>query len=153
MHPFPHHYTVIADGNTDGATVTHAEGLPPLPVASPREFGGPGNLWSPETLLCAAVADCFILTFRSVAQAMHLPWVRLECDVTGTLERVERVTLFTQFDIHARLGVPADNDAAHRALEKAHQACLIANSLKARMDLQAEIYVTDQTTSASEAVR
>lgn len=141
MHPLPHQYTVIADGTADGDVVTHAAGLPPLAVESPREFGGAGRQWSPETLLSAAVADCFILTFRSIAQAMHLTWSWLECDVTGTLERVDRTLLFTQFEIRARLGVPADSDAAHRALEKAHHSCLIANSLKARIDLQADVYL------------
>ena len=143
MHPLPHHYTVIADGGADGDIVTHAEGLPTLAVGSPREFGGAGNLWSPESLLSAAVANCFILTFRSIAQASHVAWTRLECDVTGTLERVDRTMLFTQFEIRARLGVPADSDAVHRALEKAHHACLIANSLKARFDLQSEVYLVN----------
>jgi organic hydroperoxide reductase OsmC/OhrA len=38
----------------------------------------PGNAWSPETSLVAAVADCFILTFRGVAQAAKFPWESLE---------------------------------------------------------------------------
>jgi organic hydroperoxide reductase OsmC/OhrA len=31
------------------------------------QLGGPGGQWSPETLLVAAAAECFILTFRAVA--------------------------------------------------------------------------------------
>jgi hypothetical protein len=33
----------------------------------PREFDGRGNQWSPESLLAAALADCFVLSFRAVA--------------------------------------------------------------------------------------
>jgi len=56
---------------------------------------GPGDRWSPETLLVGALADCFILTFRAVANASSLPWIRLRCEAEGVLDRVERMTRFT----------------------------------------------------------
>jgi organic hydroperoxide reductase OsmC/OhrA len=111
--------------------------------ASPAEFGGPGNRWSPETLLVAAVGDCFLLTFRAVAQASKLPWTRLQCRVEGTLDRVERALQFTRFDLRAHLEVPPGVDAelARRLLEKAERACLISNSLKATSHLESSIRV------------
>ena len=61
MQEFPHRYSVTAAGAVDGDVELTAERVPGLRSASPAEFGGPGDRWSPETLLVGAVADCFIL--------------------------------------------------------------------------------------------
>ena len=44
-------------------------------------------LASIPTLLIAAVADCFILTFRAVARASRFEWISLGCTVDGVLDR------------------------------------------------------------------
>ena len=61
--------------------MTEAAALPPIMAASPPQFGGPPGRWSPETLLVAAVADCYILSFRAIAKATKLPWDAIECAV------------------------------------------------------------------------
>jgi uncharacterized OsmC-like protein len=143
MKDFPHQYEVSALANVDGDIETVSAAVPPIFAASPAEFGGPGDRWSPETLLVAAVADCFILTFRAVAAASKVTWTSLRCEVTGTLDRIDRVTQFTAFDVHARLQVAAgiNEDLARRALEKAEHHCLITNSLKAATTLRADIAI------------
>jgi organic hydroperoxide reductase OsmC/OhrA len=119
------------------------ERLSPLPSAPPTEFDGPGDRWSPETLLVAAVADCFVLTFRAIARLSKLPWLSLTCDVVGTVDRVERVTQFTGFIVRARLQVPVgtNEDQVRRLLTKAEETCLVTNSLKAKSHLEAEVEV------------
>jgi organic hydroperoxide reductase OsmC/OhrA len=143
MQAFPHHYSVTANAAVDGDVALNSERLEPLPSAPPAEFGGPGDRWSPETLLVAAVADCFILSFRAVARASQLPWVSLNCAVEGTLDRIDRVTQFTEFRVQALLRVPpgGDESKALRLLEKAEQVCLISNSLKGRSHLEARVEV------------
>jgi organic hydroperoxide reductase OsmC/OhrA len=134
MKAYPHHYRVAATAGPEGDVILSSAGLDSLHSAPPLEFDGPGDLWSPESLLTAAIADCFILTFRAIARAGKLPWVSLECDVEGTLEREPGMTRFTEFTLRAQLGVPAGTDieAAQRALHKAEQGCLISNSLSSR---------------------
>jgi len=143
MHPLPHHYAVSAVACARGDVALTTDGPSSLLSASPRQFDGPGDLWSPETLLVGAVGDCLILTFRAVARASKLDWTNLHCEVTGMLDRVDRVTQFTDFLIHARLKIPPGTDPqfASRALEKAERACLITNSLKAPTHLVPEIEV------------
>ena len=143
MQPFPHHYAVTATAAFQGDVELDSERLPLLRSASPAEFDGPGDRWSPETLLAGAVGDCFILTFRGIARASGLTWTSLRCDVTGTLDRIDRVTQFTKFDLRAHLDVPAgvDPDHARRLLEKAEQTCLISNSLKGAVHLTTAIDV------------
>ena len=141
MREFPHHYTATAAVVPHNGVVLHSEGLTPLMTDAPVEFDGPGDRWSPETLLTAAIADCFALTFRGVAKYAKLPWIALACRVTGTLDRVDRVTQFTAFTVHASLQLPvnANIDQAERLLERSEQACLISNSLKGRVSLETKI--------------
>ena len=86
--------------------------LPSLETAAPPQFDGPGDVWSPETLLCASLADCFVLTFRAITHAARFKWLRLECRVEGLLERVGQVPQFTRYTTYATLTVPAGADAA-----------------------------------------
>src|SRR5574339_1125641 len=107
MQPFPHHYSVSARAATQGDVAVQGDRLATIPSAPPTEFGGPGDRWSPETLLVAAVADCFVLTFRGIAGLSRFSWVSLDCNVTGKVERVDRATQFTALEVRARLRVPS----------------------------------------------
>jgi len=139
----PHHYAVAASSTPAANVDLTSPGLAAFESAAPAEFGGPGDLWSPETLLVAAVADCFILSFRAIARASKLDWTTLHCDVEGVLDRVEKVTQFTGFNLSVVLTVPqgTDESKAMRLLEKAEKACLITNSLKSGGHLDAEVRV------------
>lgn len=143
MQDLPHHYLVSANAEAQGTVALKADDLPQLVSAPPAEFGGPGDQWSPEHLLVAAVADCFILTFRAVAKASKLEWISLESSAQGVLDRVERVTRFTGFTVRATLTVPegTDIDKARRLMEKSEAACLVTNSLLAQCHLEADIIV------------
>ena len=143
MQNLPHRYQVSANAESEGNVVLKADDLPQLISAPPAQFGGPGDQWSPEHLLVASVADCFILTFRAVAQASKLVWSNLEASAEGVLERVDRVTRFTTITVSATLTVPADTniDKARQLLEKAEAACLITNSLSGETHLETEIIV------------
>jgi peroxiredoxin-like protein len=141
MQPFPHHYNALAQGAPEDTIIISSQGLPDWPTAAPTEFDGPGDLWSPETMLVAAAANCFILTFRAIAKASRFEWTNLSCAARGVLDRVERVTQFTEIELHVQLTLPADGDVAkaERLLEKAEQNCLITSSLKATVALRAEV--------------
>jgi organic hydroperoxide reductase OsmC/OhrA len=141
---FPHRYQVRASGAPEGRVVLRHDDLVPIESSPPIEFGGPGDAWSPEGLLVAAVADCFILTFRAVARASKLEWSSLRVRAEGTLERRDGVTAFTGFAIHAILGIDATDDEslARAALERAERGCLVSRSLKASVHLESELAIT-----------
>ncbi len=141
MQDYPHYYPATATGTAEGSVPVTSPGLIDLETAAPAEFGGPGDLWSPETLLVASVANCFILTFRAVARASKFDWQALKCDVTGVLERVDKVTKFTAFEIRAVLDVSEGSNEAKalRLLDKAERSCLITNSMTAEIVLEAEV--------------
>ena len=150
MEPFPHHYLVTASATSESHVSLKAEDVREIVSAPPAEFGGPGDKWSPESLLVAAVADCFILSFRAIARASKLEWSDLRCEASGTLDRVDRVTRFTAISVKATLELPAAEDdaaaaanveKAEKLLHKAEASCLITNSLIADSSLSTEISV------------
>ena len=146
MQAFPHIYSALATSSGADSTVRiDSAGLHSLETDAPAEFGGPGNKWSPETLFVAAIADCYILTFRAIARASKLEWLAIDCEVDGTLERVDGVTKFTRYDIRAKLSVTTGTDVekAQHILEKSESVCLITNSLSGTKSLQAEVMLTD----------
>ena len=145
MQNLPHNYVVSSRVSARENIELSSPGLAALDAAPPAEFGGPGDLWSPETLLAASVASCFILTFRAVARASKLEWTELVCDVDAVLDRVDRVTRFTEIRERVVLDVPAGTDEAKalRLLEKAEQACLVTNSLSAEVKLEAKVRVVE----------
>jgi organic hydroperoxide reductase OsmC/OhrA len=145
MHAFPHRYFVDAAAAPEGTVIVSSPGLDDIQSAPPPEFDGPEGYWSPETLLVSSVSDCFILTFRGVAKANKLEWMSIKVETEGILDRVDRVTSFTQFNVKATLEVPAgaDTEKAHRLLEKAKQGCLITNSFKAETVLTTEVLTTE----------
>ena len=138
MHPYPHRYAVAAASEPTGDVRLSGDKLPTIASAAPVEFDGPGDRWSPETLLCAAVADCFQLSFRAIARASRFEWRSLECTVEGTLDKVDNKARFIELVVRATLHAPTgvDQGRAIRLMEKAEQTCLITNSLLATRRLE-----------------
>jgi organic hydroperoxide reductase OsmC/OhrA len=154
MQPFPHTYSATTKASVNTDVELTAPGLSTLHSASPAEFDGPGDRWSPETLLTAAVGDCLILTFRAIAGASGLAWSSLDCDLTGTVDRVERTTRFVAFELRARLRVPpgTNPDRAKQVLQKAERSCLISNSLSCEIRVIPTIEVAAEPVSALASV-
>lgn len=141
MQAFPHHYRTDSSGSPDGEVIISSEGLEDVRTAPPREFGGPGDKWSPETLLLGGLADCYLLTFRAVAKHVGLAWNEMHCAAEGKVDRVDRAIKFTEIVLRVSLSLPEDGDeeAARKALDKAKRACVISNSLGVRPELRAEV--------------
>lgn len=141
MQQLPHRYFAAAITGGDENVTLQSDRLPTLHTSPPPQYGGRDDRWSPETLLVGAIADCFALTFRGIARASRLPWTHLRCDVEGTLDRVDGVTQFTEFQVRASLKVPpgTDEGLAQRVLERSEHTCLIVNSLKGVSRLETAI--------------
>lgn len=146
MHQFPHNYPVSAKATTASVVTISAPGVEPILSAPPVEFGGPGDQWSPESLLVAAVADCFVLSFRAIARASRLDWADLTCEVDGTLDKQDGGPRFTAFRVRANVTIDnqANAEKADKLLHKAERACLITNSLIAESQLETTVTVAEQ---------
>jgi organic hydroperoxide reductase OsmC/OhrA len=141
MKPLPHAYEVALTGRPTGYATLSTEGVPTLSSAPPKDFEGPGDAWSPEHLLLASVLACFMFTFRAVARGSNFDFVSLDLTGSGTVDRQDGVTRFTEIVLKPRLVLPkgADPDRANRVLEKGKTACLVTASLSVPVRLEAEI--------------
>jgi organic hydroperoxide reductase OsmC/OhrA len=153
VHPYPHTYVAAARAEPAGLVTTESPGLETFYTAPPAQFDGPGDRWSPETLLIASLADCFVLTFRAISRASRFQWLNVECRVEGVLERIDGVSQFVRYTTRAKLTVPsgADEASARRLLEKAEHGCLIGNSLRGVRELEVEIRPGGSAATASSA--
>lgn len=94
MKPLPHRYDVRLTGGPAGYATLSAPGVPELTSAPPLDFDGPGDAWSPEHLLLAAVETCFLFTLRAVAKASKVEFAALELSSEGVVDRQDGVTRF-----------------------------------------------------------
>lgn len=143
MKPLPHTYEVQLAGRPDGYATVSSAGIPELRSAPPLDFDGPGDAWSPEHLLLAAVETCFLFTLRSVARASKLEFQSLELSGRGKVDRKDGVTRFAEILLRPRLhlAADADKDRALRVLEKSEKACLVSASLSTPVRLEPEVLV------------
>jgi len=143
MKPLPHRYDVTLAGGPAGYATVTVEGAPPLRSAPPLDFDGPGDAWSPEHLLLAAVETCFLFTLRAVAHASRIEFTALEVRATGTVDRQDGVMRFTEIVLRPKLTLPAgaDRDRALRALDKSERSCLVSASLATPIRLEPEVVV------------
>lgn len=137
----PHDYSAQAAATNAGNVTLTIEGLASMDSNAPKEFGGPGDQWSPEDLLVAAVADCFVLSFRAIAGMSKFEFNEISATATGKLDKSDGGIQFTEISITANLSIPegADESRAQRLLQKAEATCFITNSLKAEPHLESNI--------------
>lgn len=141
MTPLPHRYTVELSGGPSGYGSLEADGLPQIRIAPPRQYGGPGDAWTPEHLLLAAVESCFLFTFRAVAAAAHVSFECLELSSEGTVDRQNGRTKFTKIVLRPRVAIDSDADRERvmQLLHKAERACLVSASLDTPVQLEPEL--------------
>ena len=141
MKPLPHHYDVHLTGGPSGHAQLSTAGVPELRTAPPIDFDGPGDAWSPEHLLLASVQACFLFTLRAIARVSKVEFLALELDASGTVDRQETATRFTEIVLRPRLTVRSgtDRERTLRVLEKSEKACLVSASLSTPIRLEPDI--------------
>ena len=141
MKPLPHRYEVQLSGGPSGYATVSTKGIPDLRSAPPPDFDGPGDAWSPEHLLLAAVETCFLFTLRAVAKASRVEFLALDLSSEGTVDRQGGVTRFTEIVLRPRLtiGPGTDRDRALGVLQKSERSCLVSASLATPVRLEPEL--------------
>ncbi|HET9251629.1 MAG TPA: OsmC family protein [Candidatus Eisenbacteria bacterium] len=111
--------------------------------SSAAAFRGDPNLANPEDLLVAALSACHFLSYLAYCARDGVNVVAYEDNASGTMQRVERVTKFTEVVLKPRVTVAPGSDVekAKALHEKAHHACFIANSVNFPVRNEPEILV------------
>ncbi len=139
----PHYYSVNVNWEKDRKGIMSSPVLESnIEVATPPEFPkGIAGIWSPEHLLVAAVDSCLMTTFLAIAENSRFEFISFESYAIGKLEKVEGKYLISEIVLSPVLTVPAgtDPEKATRILQKSEAACLISNSVKAKIVFKPEI--------------
>jgi peroxiredoxin-like protein len=152
----PHYYNVRACWTRDCRGRLDAPGISnDLHFSSPPEFNGDAGMWTPEHLLIAAAASCFVGTFRAMADASKLEVRALEVRAEGVLERPDGGYRFTAIHLYPDLTIAnaRDYDRAARLLAKAERVCLITHSLAAEVRMQPRIRINSSGVRAQTPAR
>ena len=118
-----------------------------LVIATPKEFGGEGNDWSPEHLLLGALSSCFMTTYLSFMQKFRFSILQLECSADGQVELVDGRYKFTEINLYPKIVIAgeADLEKANLAMEKTHKYCLVGNSLNATIRYLGQVTIAAVT--------
>jgi peroxiredoxin-like protein len=112
----------------------------PARFSAPPEFMGEAGTWTPEHFFAAAIASCFVTTFKAIAEFSKFEFLSLRVEVEAILEKEQGGFSFTKVVVQPLLEIApaADRQRATRLLEKAERACLISRSAKSEIEFQPE---------------
>ena len=139
---FPHFYEGEVEWTEQKKGKLTSAGLPALEVATPPEFQGHEEMWSPEQYFLASVNACFMTTFLAISEMSKLEFVSFSSKARGKLDKVEgQVPQVTEITLRPRLVTryARDLERARRILEKAEKNCFISNSIKSHVTLDPEL--------------
>ncbi len=140
-----HYYNVNVNWETDRKGLMSSPVLQTtIEVATPPEFPkGMEGIWSPEHLLVAAVNSCLMTTFLAIAENSKLNFVNFQSNADGKLEKIDGKYMISEVVLSPVLTIQneTDRERAMRVLEKSEAACLISNSVKAKIILEPEVII------------
>ena len=112
-----------------------------VPFSLPKDFGGPGDAWTPEHFYAAGVGSCVMATFLSIAKMSKLNFVSYESRASCCMEKTPEGFRMTSVTLTPRIVVSEEKERerAQRMIEKAENMCPISNSLKVTVELQASV--------------
>ncbi|MFM1921117.1 MAG: hypothetical protein RLZZ303_2751 [Candidatus Hydrogenedentota bacterium] len=142
MVTYPQTYVVRAHAQPGIDTPWQTDGpaQTTLACAIPPEFDGPGGGFSPEELYALALGNCFVATFKVVAERSRMSFETLNVRAELTVDRdAEGHPWMAAIDLHILLRGADNPEKARRLLEKTGASCLILNSVKTEKRLHFDL--------------
>ncbi|MCB0488308.1 MAG: OsmC family protein [Cyclobacteriaceae bacterium] len=144
---YTHSYSVNLSWQRDRqGLLTSRELDSELEVATPLPFPkGVEGVWSPEHLFTAAISSCLMTTFLAIAENFKLDFESFTCPATGKLDQVDGKYKMTEVILEPVVTILDEKDEAKafRVLEKAEAACLITNSVSAKVTMKPKVLMAN----------
>jgi organic hydroperoxide reductase OsmC/OhrA len=130
---------------------TEFEGKPPLHGSADPAFHGDPTLYNPEDLLLGALSACHMLSYLAVCAHAGIVVLSYEDAAVGTLARRDGRVKFVDVLLHPKVALEPGSDIAKaRALhEKAHNICVIVNSVNFPVRHEAEVLFASESVAAA----
>ena len=140
-----HRYEMISNWVRDKIVTIEIDGKPDLQITTPSDFWSesPTGMISPEDLFVASALSCYGVSLSGVAKRLHTEFKDFRLSANGTLKLGEFGWEFAQITINAEIFVGTEKDRKRMAkvAERAHEYCLVANSMKCPIHLNYEIFI------------
>ncbi len=135
--------TADKDYSRDGTA--QPTGKPELPISTAESYGGSATHWNPEDLFGAALGNCHMQTFLSLAAKVGVDVRSYEDRVVTELDTVDKITRVTRVILRPTIRISAESDPAkaEKFFVKAHKYCFIANSSTAEVVMEPTVVVLD----------
>lgn len=134
-------YETTVTWKSEKAGELHAGNNPDIAVATPPEFGGPHNQWSPEQLLTGAVATCLMTTALYTLAKAHVDLRSYTSNATGTMDKTHQGLAFTHVHVQIRVAVAKAEDVekARESILRAEKGCPISKALQCPVQLDIKV--------------
>lgn len=126
------------------------EGKLPLRGSADPVFHGDPALYNPEDMLITALSACHMLSYLAVCAHAGIAVVSYEDEVIGTVARRDGRVRFVDVLLRPKvvLGHGSDMEQGRSLHEKAHNICVIVNSVNFPVRYQADVTSTDSVPAA-----
>lgn len=131
-------YTARATA-TDDADGWPTESRDEFEVGIPPEFGGDFDGAAPENYYAVALTNCYVATFKVVADNSEFRFREIEANGTLRLRPADGTTVVDSFDLVIDLHVDSASRKAEIILERAREHCFILNSVDFPVSFNYEI--------------
>ena len=127
------------------------EGKPPLRGSADPAFHGDPALYNPEDLLLSALSACHMLSYLAVCAHAGIVVCSYEDAAIGTLARRDGKVRFVDALLHPKVVLErgSDIEKAKALHEKAHNICVIVNSVNFPVRHEAEVTFASESAAAS----
>ena len=117
----------------EAADITYQNAVPP-------EFGCPGGGRSPEDFYALALANCFVATFKVIAEYSKLSFENINVQGLLTVDKNEEGKPWMKhFKLKAKVTGCAEKEKCERVLQKASGNCLVLNSVRTEKEFEFEV--------------
>lgn len=134
-------YEVSVNWETEKIGKVGAAGKSNFQVATPPEFGGPENQWTPEDLLAASVASCVMTSTLFFTKRSKIEMESYQSQAVAVMEKTPAGLAITSVRVlvSVRLKDSSQSEAMQKAVEMAEKNCPISASLNCSVKIELSI--------------
>ncbi|MFH1965803.1 MAG: OsmC family protein [Acidobacteriota bacterium] len=134
-------YETTVSWTSDKEGRLHAGGNPEIIIATPPEFGGPKNRWTPEDLLAGAVGSCVMTSSIFFLEKGGVKLLSFLSNATAIMEKTREGLAITEISVDVRIAVANEEDIekAYSAMQKAEATCPVSKALKCGVSLKTSV--------------
>lgn len=140
--PFPHHYSAKVCRTFASRAQIVSPPRPTLHGGPSSEFDGDAATWSPEQLLLSSLGLCMLTTFEAFAARDGIEVQSWNATLEGDVERSPEGLIFTSIIMTLDIDITGNVEEVEKTLEDAKQYCLVLNSLRVPVVVEANIRST-----------